>query len=136
MNRCSWKPAPPLFFTAVLALIINGCGTNSPRELQSMSITPSVADAAHSPNGAVQFMASGTFSQPPSPAAVTFVAPYSGSWSVSNPAIATISSTGLAKCVAGASGTVNVIATASANSTTMGGEMSIARTGTAQLTCP
>lgn len=135
MKYRSWKMAPPLLFTAVLALIINGCGTNSPRELQSMSVSPAVADAAHSPNGEVQFTASGTFSKPPSPAAVTFVAPYSGSWSVSNSAIATISSSGLAKCVAGASGTVQVIATVSANSTTAP-RTSVGRTATAQLTCP
>jgi hypothetical protein len=135
MKYCSRKLFLPLLFTALVTLIINGCGTSSPRELQSMTVSPAVADAAHSPNGEVQFTASGTFSKPPTSAAVTFAAPYFGTWSVSNPTIATISSSGLAQCVAGAPGTVNVIASASANSTTAP-RTSIVRTATAQLTCP
>jgi hypothetical protein len=108
---------------------------NSMRVLQSMTVSPATADAAKSPGGKVQFTASGTFSQPPSPAVVPFVAPYSGSWSVSNPKIATISPSGLAQCVPGASGTVDVKAIASANSASMGA-MSIAVTGMAKLACP
>jgi hypothetical protein len=105
------------------------------RVLQSMTVSPANAGAASSPGGKVQFNASGTFSQPPSPDVVTFVAPYSGSWAVSNPDIATISQSGLAQCAAGASGTVNVIAVASANSAPPGA-MSIGVQGMAKLTCP
>jgi hypothetical protein len=126
-----------LFLAVVLGSAVSGCGTNSMRELQSMTVSPAIADAAKSPDGKVQFTASGTFSQPPTPAAVPFVAPYSGSWSVSNTAIATISQSGVAQCVPGASGTVDVTAIASANSTTVPGEgASIAVTGKAKLTCP
>jgi hypothetical protein len=126
------------FSTAILGLALNGCGMNSMapnRVLQSMTVSPANADAASSPGGKVQFKASGTFSQPPSPDVVTFVAPYSGSWAVSKPDIATISQSGLAQCVAGASGTVNVIAVASANSAPPGA-MSIGVQGMAKLTCP
>jgi hypothetical protein len=105
------------------------------RMLQSMTVSPSNANAAGSPGGKVQFKATGTFSQPPSPDVVTFVAPYSGSWSVSNLDVATISPTGLAQCVPGASGTVDVIAVASANSAPPGA-MSIGVRGMAKLTCP
>jgi hypothetical protein len=127
-----------VLLTAILGPALNGCGMNSMtpnRVLQSMTVSPAIADAARSPDGKVQFMASGTFSRPPSPDVVTFVAPYSGSWAVSNLAVATISPSGLAQCVAGASGTVNVIAIASANSAGPGA-MSIAVRGTAKLTCP
>jgi hypothetical protein len=128
----------PFLSTAILGLALNGCGMNSmapSRVLQSMTVSPAIADAAHSPDGKVQFKASGTFSQPPSPDVVTFVAPYSGSWSVSNLDIATISPSGLAQCVPGGSGTVDVIAVASANSAPPGA-MSIGVRGMAKLTCP
>lgn len=124
-----------LLLAAVLGPAVNGCGTNSMRVLQSMTVTPPTADAAKSPGGKVQFTATGTFSRPPSPAVVPFVEPYTGSWTVSNPAVATISQSGLAQCVPGAAGTVDVKAIASANSAGMGA-MSIAVTGTATLTCP
>jgi hypothetical protein len=126
-----------LLSAAILGLALNGCGTNSMnnRVLQSIAVTPAIVDAAHSPDSKVQFMATGIFSRPPSPDVVTFVAPYSGSWTVSSLKVATISPSGLAQCVAGASGTVNVIAVASANSAPPGA-MSIAVRGTAKLTCP
>lgn len=123
------------FSAMVLGLAVNGCGTDSNRVLQSMNITPAVANAASSPDGKVQFKASGTFSKPPSPDVVTFVAPYSGSWTVSDSRVVTISQSGLAQCVAGASGTVDVKAVASANSTTAP-RTSIAVTAMAKLTCP
>ena len=126
-----------LLLALVLGPAVNGCGTDmsSRRVLQSMTVTPALADAAKSPGGEVQYTATGTFSRSPSPAVVPFVEPYTGSWTVSNPAIATISQSGLAQCVPGASGTVDVKAIASANSAGMGA-MSIAVTAMAKLTCP
>lgn len=124
-----------LLLVAVIGPAVNGCGTNSMRELQSMTVSPANADAAKSPDGKVQFTASGTFSQPPSPAVVPFVAPYSGSWSVSNSKIATISQSGLAQCIPGAAGTVDVMAIASANSAPPGA-MSVGVQAKAKLTCP
>lgn len=135
MNSKTFSMGLSLLAAVAAGLTLNGCGTDSLRVLQSMAVSPAVADAAKSPDGKVQFKATGTFSQPPSPDLVTFVAPYSGTWSVSNPGVATISQSGLAQCVPGASGTVDVKAIASANSAGMGA-MSIAVTGVAKLTCP
>jgi hypothetical protein len=137
-NPLSLSKCLALLSVAVLGLTLNGCGMNpvtTVRKLFSMTVTPSMADAARAPGGKVQFKATGTFSQPPSPDRVTFVAPYSGSWRVSNPDIATISPSGLAQCVPGASGTVDVIAEASANSAS-GGAMSVGVRGMAKMTCP
>jgi hypothetical protein len=124
-----------LVSVTLCGLAVNGCSMNSTRVLKSMAVMPMTADASKSPDGKVQFTAMGTFSQSPSPAVVPFVDPYSGSWSVSNPKIATISQSGLAQCAPGASGTVDVKAIASANSAPFGA-MSIAVTATAKLTCP
>lgn len=121
---------------SVLGIATAGCGGSSMRVLQSMTVNPATADAASTPDNKVQFAAIGKFSKSPSPAQVPFVYPYSGSWSVSNPKIATISQSGLAQCVPGAKGTVTVTATASANSATTGNAASIAVTGTAKLSCP
>ena len=129
-----------LFSLCIFA--IGGCGgssssMNTNRMLLSMSISPAAADAKNSPNGQVQFTATGIFSQPPSPATVTFVAPFSGSWSVSNLKIATIDENGVAQCVSGQSGTVTVNAMASANAPVGPGAMSIGVNATpATLICP
>jgi hypothetical protein len=129
-------PATVLLAIVVFTLQTTACGTSpSNRVLSSITVTPATADAQNFTNGQVQFTATGAFSKPPSPAPVPFVAPYSGSWETSDPNIATISQSGVAQCVGGASGTVKVIAVASANSA-KGPAMSIAVSGTAQLTCP
>jgi hypothetical protein len=126
--------------TVSLAFQMLACGSsNSNRVLQSMTITPTTADARDFSNGQVQFTATGNFSKPPSPAQVTFVAPYSGQWSfadANSANIATISSNGLAQCISGASGTATVLATASANSGVGMENTSVARTASATLTCP
>ena len=115
-----------------------GCGamySSSNRVLQSVMVTPANADAQNS-MGQVQFTATGTFSQPPSPAPVSFQSPYTGNWSSSNLSIATINQSGMAQCVAGAAGKVTITAEVSANSTTGGGQMSTAVSGKATLVCP
>lgn len=124
---------------AAFAIATFGCSSMnsmSNRVLQSMVISPSVADAQISPSGQVQFSAMGTFSKAPSPAPVTFVAPYSGSWATSDLNIATIDQHGLATCVPGASGTVTVSATASSNAGMGTQNTSTAVSGTAKLACP
>ena len=124
---------------AVFAVMSIGCSSMnsmSNRVLQSMVISPATADAQSSPSGQVQFSAMGTFSMAPSPAPVPFVAPYSGSWATSDLSVATIDQHGLAMCVAGASGTVTVSATASSNAGMGTQNMSTAVSGTAKLTCP
>jgi hypothetical protein len=123
---------------ALLAIV--GCGAmntdmmNQNRMLMSMTVTPGTANGMNFAMGQVQFTAMGTFSKPPSPATVTFVAPFSGGWSVSDMNIATINQNGMAQCMH--TGMVTVTAQASANSTSMPGAMSTAVTATATLTCP
>jgi hypothetical protein len=127
-------------FALIAAAACLSCGTGNPnigRVLTSISVTPATADAKNS-NGQVIFTATGTFSLPPTSAPVTFVAPYAGQFVVDNPAsgaIANVISTGTGtvtvQCVAGASGTVEVAASALANNGT-----STLISGDAQLTCP
>jgi Flp pilus assembly protein TadG len=129
-----------LCMLACFAIATVGCGSMnsaSNRVLQSMSLSPATADAQTFPQSQVQFTPTGTFSMAPSPAAVPvpFVSPYSGSWSSSDPSIATINQSGVAQCVAGAAGTVTIQAMASSNSA-MGPAMSTGVSGTAKLTCP
>jgi len=135
------KTVAAALLTVSLAFQTLACGSsmNSNRVLESMTVTPATADAQDFPNGQVQFTATGNFSKPPSPAQVTFMFPYSGQWSfmdASSANIATISSSGLAQCISGASGTATIVATASANSGVGTQNTSVARTGTATLTCP
>jgi hypothetical protein len=125
---------------AFLAMVVISCGSpsipNAGRVLLSIAVTPAQADAL---GGQVVFTANGTFSVAPSPAPVTFAAPYTGGFAVapnsSNQVIATIVATGsgtaTVQCVAGVSGTVEVGATASANNGT-----STTVSGAAQITCP
>jgi hypothetical protein len=130
-------------FLAAVALQALGCGSgsmmNSNRVLQSMTISPAMPDAQNFANGQVQFTATGVFNKPPSPQQVTFQPPYSGGWSLlatTGPLPATISQTGLAQCIQGASGTAFVVATASANAAMGTGATGVAVRATATLTCP
>src|SRR5579884_2298020 len=86
-------------FAVSLLLALAGCGgmdvgMNSRRVLQSVTVSPATADSQSFPNGQVTFTAMGTFSKPPSPDQVTFVAPYSGEWEISDMNIATIVTNG------------------------------------------
>ena len=144
MLKCKLPLLPATCLHAGLALsllAISGCGamstSSSNRVLESMTISPATADAQTYTNGQVTFTAMGTFSKPPSPAMVPvpFVTPYSGNWMVSDANIATIDGNGVAKCVSGATGTVNVIAEVSADAADPG-QTSVAVSASAQLTCP
>lgn len=118
-----------------------GCGAhmqsmNSNRVLLSMSVSPASADAQNFSNGQVMFTATGAFSQPPSPAPVTLMAPYSGSWEVSNNNMAMINQNGMAQCLPGASGPVTVFVQASTNAATGTGATSTSVSASATLICP
>jgi hypothetical protein len=135
------RPLRYTFGLALLAITLTSCGTttipNAGRVLLTIVVTP--AQGVPSANGQVVFTATGTFSVAPSPAPVTFVAPYTGGFVVAtsstNQVIASIVSTGAGtatvQCVSGMSGTVEVGATASANNGT-----STTVSGIAQITCP
>jgi hypothetical protein len=137
------KPYMAIAAITVTATMLISCATSNPyasRVLLSITVTPETADAAIYPNGQVTFTATGTFSLSPSPAPIPAAAPYSGEILVSNPTnpaatIATVISTGngtaVIQCSPGASGTVPIVASASANNGT-----AVEITGSANLTCP
>jgi hypothetical protein len=136
---------PRLVFSLLLGLaaIALACGTSASsasRIPQSVSVNPPSATAPAS--GAFQFTATGYFSTPPSP-----VTPLTATWGAcsvdgSTTTAVTVSNTGLAQCVSGASGTYTVWAFvqntngATCNVMTACGGDCGRVTGTAQLTCP
>ena len=137
--RKTWMLPGVLLFQSL------GCGSPSQtrpnlRVLLRVDITPATADAQDFPGGQVQFTAVGMFTEAPSPSPLSFAPPYGGGFSISDPSIAKIVSTSdpivTVQCVAGASGTVTVTASAASNAT--GGPAGFPSTvsGTAQLTCP
>ena len=58
-----------LTLSVTAAFLTFGCGSG--RQLQTVTLSPPNADAQSFPNGQVQFTATGTFSQPPSPVQLT-----------------------------------------------------------------
>jgi len=115
---------------AAMSWLTTGCGSGSPRRLQSVSVSPARADAMSFPNGQVQFTAMGIYSQPPSPSAI----PQSG-WLLEQANIATISQSGIAQCNPGVSGVVTVKASTAGPCSGTGCTAPLL-SGTAQLTCP
>lgn len=143
-NMAGWRGwCLALAAITLVAIVLSSCASNGPdqgRVLLSISVTPATADAAAFPNGEVTFTATGTFSVAPSPAPLPSTPPYSGQIFVSNPtnppetianAVSTGNSTITVQCVSGVTGTVPIVASASANNGT-----AITITGSAQLTCP
>jgi hypothetical protein len=114
---------------AGVELLANGCG-GSRRVIQSVTVTPATADAQNFPNGQVQFSASGNYSQPPSPVALS-----QANWVVTETSIATVTGNGLAQCVPGASGVATVRAGVSGPCSGTGCT-AVQIVGTAQLSCP
>lgn len=133
-------PFGPLKFAMpVLLLLTLGCGTG--RELQSVAVTPAVADGQNFPNG-VAFSATGTFSKPPSPQQltskdVTWCVGGSDGTCAGNIAVrATVDANGVAKCVPGAVGAATILAGKSTPSMIPDEGAHMTVFGTAQLTCP
>ncbi len=130
---------PPAFCSVVLfalALSLLACGNSPPRQLVSATVTPATATASSFPNGMVQFTATGTFDRPPSPVVLN-PAMWQLEPSALYPADAiSISTSGVAQCKAGFTGTVTIRG---------GGEVCPPKgmgipcqfiSGQAQLTCP
>ncbi len=125
-----WKLTPPALLLAAIEFATFGCGSQSPRVLQSISVTPASADAQAFANGQVQFSAVGNYSQAPTPSPIA-----GAGWELSGSDIATISPSGLAQCNPGASGVVTV--KASTSGPCSGTACTAVRvSGSAQLTCP
>lgn len=127
----------------VLSLIaIAGCGGQGARELISINVTPSAADAQTFPNSQVQFMASGTYSQPPSPVQLTSqdvmwcIGDTTGHCAGFIYTSATVGPSGLAQCDSRFSGTFTVLAGKPELPGTpdLGAQLRIF--GSAHLTCP
>ena len=128
---------------AAVLLMVVSCGGNSmmtmsARQLQSITVSPTSADAKNS-GGMVQFMASGTYS----------MAPMSGTpqvlWSLGSPfslqpvpAGVSVDMNGLAQC-SGFVGTIQIVATAPMDPAMPLSKMTMTTmnvSGMAQLTCP
>jgi hypothetical protein len=136
MKRLSRTPAVLLFLLAIA-----GCGSN--RQLQSVSLNPASADARNFPNGHVPFIATGTFSKPPSPVNLTSKNVF---WCVgssngacvgnANPG-ANLDQNGAAQCNPGFAGTATILAGTQSSvmvNPDQGPQLKVF--GTAQLTCP
>jgi hypothetical protein len=102
----------PVCFLAVAALLALSCGIHQPgHPLESITLSPTTADAENYPNGQVQFTATGNYMTPP-----LTVTPLSATWGACYQFQPTtevsVTSTGLAQCSSGASGTFFVWANA------------------------
>jgi hypothetical protein len=98
-----------------LTVVATGCGSSSPRTLQSVVASPASADAQSFTNGKVQFTPTGIFNKVPTRVTPLPVcsAPNSGgtcitAWSTSDARIATIDQSGVASCLPGQSATVTI----------------------------
>lgn len=131
---------PRFFLLLTLSLITLGCGSD--RRLQSVSLSPSKADARNFPSGHVPFAATGTFSKPPSPQPltsneVTWCVGVSPGSCPGNIAVgATVDQNGLAQCNPSFVGTAIVMAGKMKPSMMpdQGSQMTVF--GSAQLICP
>jgi hypothetical protein len=101
MNRV-WQLAGVILGAALLA----ACGAGHPK-LSSISVTPTSATATAASRGTAEFTAKGNFDNNSSR---TLTVADGLTWDTSNHAIATVSDSGTAKCLA--VGVVQVIATA------------------------
>jgi hypothetical protein len=113
--EASMKLWAPLLALSLL-VASTGCGKSSPRMLQSVTASPTIADAQNFPNGQVQFTPTGVFNKAPTrvtplPACSTTKSADTciTAWSTSPPdTIATVDQTGVAHCLPGQSGTVTI----------------------------
>jgi hypothetical protein len=133
------------FFSLALVLAASfalSCGAKSQNQdpLQSITLSPAVADAQDYPNGQVQFIATGNYIDPS-----RTVTPLSATWGTCHQEASTseisVTAGGVAQCAPGAVGTYTVWANdpplsgvACLAITACGGGCFVA--GTAQLTCP
>jgi len=135
MTRFTTLSAGPLVLLA--AFLMSGCGSS--RQLQSVTLSPAMADASGSQ---VPFAASGTFSKPPSPVPLTSK---DVQWCVGtstgvcagniNPG-ATVDQNGVAQCNSGFVGTATILAGKGGVTMNPDGGSQLKIYGSATLTCP
>ncbi len=145
IRRSFIRTAKPLLFPAIVALLLMvvSCGGNSmmtvsARQLQSITVSPTSADAKNS-GGTVQFTAMGNFNMDPMMAAMPV------RWSIGNPfstqpmpAGVSVDMNGMAQC-SGFNGMVMIEATAPMDPNMPLSKMTMMTmnvSGMAQLTCP
>jgi hypothetical protein len=137
-----YRPQFFLFLLVLAATITLACGTSPRRMLESVSLSPAMADAQNYPGGLVQFTATGTYTKAPSP-----VTPLSATWGACDSSGAStsqvsVSASGQARCASGAVGTYFVWAfdviplKVTCNVVNACGQGCGQVTGTALLTCP
>jgi hypothetical protein len=122
-------------------LMTLGCGSG--RQLQSVTLTPPTADAKNFPNGQIPFVATGTFSKPPSPVNLTSsdivwcFGDASGNCAGNIAPSVIIDQNGLAYCGPAFVGTATVLAgTQSSMMVNPDGRSQLKVFGSAQVTCP
>lgn len=132
----------------LMALFFSGCGSS--RQLQSVTVTPSTADAKNFPSGQVQFVATGIYVGSPSPVILTsndIQWCYGGTVSGANtpPGIcagniaqfALVDQNGLAQCTSTSfQGSVYILAGTSSGAMNPDVGPQLKVFGSAQLTCP
>jgi hypothetical protein len=126
-------------FLLLVALTFLACGSN--RKLESVTLSPTSADAKNFPNGQVPFTATGMYSKPPSPVPLTSKDVF---WCVgSNGACdgnvntgASLTQDGVAQCNQNFVGTVTVLAGTSMPPMNPDKGPNLIIFGSAQLTCP
>lgn len=135
-----------LFATFVLAALALSCGAGSasdtPRQLESVTLSPAAANVQDYPSGQVQFTATGNYNTPPFTVTPLPLAHWGVCYNNAATTAITVNSEGIAQCAKGAVGTYSVWANAPPNVngpnclalTACGGGCFVA--GTAQLTCP
>jgi len=138
-------PGPTLLIVAlvVAASVALSCGSAAdPVQLQSITLSPSAADAKDYPNGQVQFTATAYYSNNPTLGVPLTTSGWGSCYQNLATDEVTVSRTGVARCASGAAGTYTVWANAPPNVngpnclaiTACGGGCFVA--GTAHLTCP
>jgi hypothetical protein len=134
---------PCVVSLALTASIELACGSRAdPVQVQSVTLSPSVADAKDYPHGQVQFTATAYYSNNPKQGVPLTASGWGSCYqNLSTPDVI-VSRTGVAQCVSGAVGKYTVWANAPRNVnganclavTACGGGCFVA--GTAQLVCP
>jgi hypothetical protein len=122
-------------------LTLSGCGGG--RQLRSVTLSPPTADAQNFSSGQVPFVATGTFSDPPSPVTLTSkdvlwcIGGSDGSCVGNINPGATVDQTGLVQCNPGFTGIATVLAGTQSSvmmNPDQGSQLKIF--GSAKLTCP
>jgi hypothetical protein len=128
-------------FLLVVALATSGCGSG--RQLQSVTLVPTAADAKDYPNGRIPMTATGSYNKPPSPVLLTSndivwcVGTSSGACNgnIASPVIVDLN--GVAQCSGGQGGTATVLAgKPSSTAVKPDSSFQLKVFASAQVTCP